>query len=192
MNNIEQFFIYMRITCISILTNYPYLLPIFQLVCFFPYWFYTLYIPFSMLIFINVISWFVMCILFLFLFFYCSGFCHTFKWISHGLICVPHPDPPSVMCILIFHGDLQPVDFLKVKANCSVMSKSLQSHRLYMPGSFVHGILQARILEWVTISSSRVSFQPRDWTWVSCTAGRLFTNWATGEATDWLLRKTVM
>ena len=26
---------------------------------------------------------------------YCSGFCHTLKWISHGFTCVPHLDPPS-------------------------------------------------------------------------------------------------
>ena len=26
---------------------------------------------------------------------YCSGFCHTLKWISHGFTCVPHPDPLS-------------------------------------------------------------------------------------------------
>ena len=43
------------------------------------------------------------------------------------------------------------------------------------PGSFVHGILQARILEWVAISFSRGSFQPRDQTQVSRVAGRLFT-----------------
>ena len=40
-----------------------------------------------------------------------------------------------------------------------------------LPGSSVHGIFQARILEWVTISFSRGSSQPRDGTWVSCTAG---------------------
>ena len=28
-------------------------------------------------------------------YFYCSGFCHTSKWNSHGFTCVPHPDPPS-------------------------------------------------------------------------------------------------
>ena len=28
-------------------------------------------------------------------FFICGGFCHTLKWNSHGLTCVPHPDPPS-------------------------------------------------------------------------------------------------
>ena len=36
-----------------------------------------------------------------------------------------------------------------------------------LPNSYVHGIVQARIPEWVAISSSRGSFQPRDWTHVS-------------------------
>ena len=47
------------------------------------------------------------------------------------------------------------------------------------PGSSVHGILQARILEGVVMPSSRGSSQPRDWTQVSCTADRFFTIWAT-------------
>ena len=42
------------------------------------------------------------------------------------------------------------------------------------PGSSVLGILQARILEWVAISFSRGSSQPRDRTQVSCIAGRRF------------------
>ena len=42
------------------------------------------------------------------------------------------------------------------------------------PGSSIHGILQARILEWVAIPSSRGSSQPRDRTQVSCTASRFF------------------
>ena len=42
-------------------------------------------------------------------------------------------------------------------------------------GSSVHGILQARILEWVAIPFSRGSSQPRDRTQVSCIAGRLLT-----------------
>ena len=50
------------------------------------------------------------------------------------------------------------------------------------PGSPVHGILQARILEWVAMTSSRGSSQPRDWTQVSCIAGRFFTIWTTREA----------
>jgi len=46
----------------------------------------------------------------------------------------------------------------------------------------VHGILQARILEWVAMPSSRGSSQARDLTQVSCTAGGFFTVWATKEA----------
>ena len=38
--------------------------------------------------------------------------------------------------------------------------------------SSVHGILQARILEWFAILFFKESSQPRDWTWVSCIAGR--------------------
>ena len=57
----------------------------------------------------------------------------------------------------------------------------LWPHRLQLPGSFVHGILQARILEWVVIPFSRRSSQPRDWTWVSCIAGQYLTVWATPE-----------
>ena len=44
------------------------------------------------------------------------------------------------------------------------------------------GILQARILEWVAMTSSRGSSQPRDWTQDSRIAGRFFTVWATREA----------
>ena len=50
------------------------------------------------------------------------------------------------------------------------------------PASSVHGISQARILEWGAISFSRGSSWPRDRTWVSCIAGRLFNLWATREA----------
>ena len=50
------------------------------------------------------------------------------------------------------------------------------------PGSSVHGILQARILEWAAIPFSRGCSWPRDWTLVSCVAGRLFTFWSTREA----------
>ena len=49
------------------------------------------------------------------------------------------------------------------------------------PGSSVHGILQARILEWVFMPSSRGSSQPRDWTLLYCNASGFFTIWATRE-----------
>ena len=44
-----------------------------------------------------------------------------------------------------------------------------------LPGCSVHGILQASILEWVAISFSRGSSQPRDQTHISCIAGGFFT-----------------
>ena len=44
----------------------------------------------------------------------------------------------------------------------------------------VHGILQARILEWVAFPFSRGSSQSRGQTQVSHIAGRFFTSWATG------------
>ena len=47
------------------------------------------------------------------------------------------------------------------------------------PGSSVHGILQARILEWVAIPSSRGSSQLRDQIQVSCTADRFLMYWTT-------------
>ena len=66
----------------------------------------------------------------------------------------------------------------------------------YSPSGFsVHGILQARILEWVVISFFRGSSQDpwpgidpktRDQTQVSCIAGRFFAIWATREAQSWL------
>ena len=52
-------------------------------------------------------------------------------------------------------------------------------------GSSVHGILQSRILEWVSIPFSRESSWPRNWTQIFCIAGRFFTIWATREAIYW-------
>ena len=50
-----------------------------------------------------------------------------------------------------------------------------------LPGSSVQGILQARRLDWVAISFSRGSSQPRDQTQVSFITGKFFTIWATGK-----------
>ena len=49
----------------------------------------------------------------------------------------------------------------------------------------VHGILQARILEWVALPFSRGSSQPRDWTQVSLIAGGFFNSWATRGAQEY-------
>ena len=71
----------------------------------------------------------------------------------------------------------------------SVMSDSLQHRRLSPPGSSVHGILQARILQWEAIPFSRGSSWPRDQIHVSCNAGGFFTIWATWEAQIWPCKK---
>ena len=63
------------------------------------------------------------------------------------------------------------------------MSNSCDPMGCNLPGSTVHGLLQARILEWVAISFSRRSSWPK----VSCIAGRFFTNWATREDPPQLL-----
>ena len=49
----------------------------------------------------------------------------------------------------------------------------------------IHGILQARTLDWEAFPFSRRSSQPRDWTEVSHIAGRFFTRWVTREAQEY-------
>ena len=59
----------------------------------------------------------------------------------------------------------------------------LYSARLLCPrGPLSTGILQVRILEWVAISFSRGSSQPRDRTWASCLGRWILYHWATSEA----------
>ena len=67
-----------------------------------------------------------------------------------------------------------------------------------LPGSAVHGILQARILEWVTISSSKRSSQLRDGTHISHIARWILYHWATwetheerGELKGWSQQKSL-
>ena len=63
--------------------------------------------------------------------------------------------------------------------------KSLSHVWLFATSWTVHGILQARILEWVAFSFSGGSSQPRYWTQVSHIAGGLFISWATREAQEY-------
>ena len=81
-------------------------------------------------------------------------------------------------CRLLAH--VASVHFLFTCVSHLVISDSLWTHGLW-PAKF-HGILQARILEWVAKPSSRGSSQPRDWNLVFCIAGRFFTVWAMSEA----------
>ena len=64
---------------------------------------------------------------------------------------------------------------------CCLVTKSCQT-LCSPPGSFVHGTSQARILEWVAISFSRASSQPKDWTCVSCIGRRIVYHWTLREA----------
>ena len=69
--------------------------------------------------------------------------------------------------------------------NCSSFLTLCDPMDCSLLGSSVHGILQARILEWVAIPFSRGSSRPRDWTHlsnVSCITGRFFTTGATCKA----------
>ena len=65
----------------------------------------------------------------------------------------------------------------------SVVSDSLRPMDCILPGSSVHGILQARILEWSAISFFRESFQSRHQTWVSCIS--FVSRWIFYHCTTW-------
>ena len=61
------------------------------------------------------------------------------------------------------------------------------------PGSSAHGILQARILEWVAVLSSRASSQPRNQpnvSWISCTGKQVLYHCTTWEAR--LIRRNIL
>ena len=85
---------------------------------------------------------------------------------------------PKTILFYSFHSETDTVIYSILN---SVVSDSLQPVDCSRPSSSIHGILQARILEWVAISFSRRSSQPRDWTQVSHIVGRRFTIWATRE-----------
>ena len=90
----------------------------------------------------------------------------VYNWPS----CIVHSYSPLNVCLCV----------------CSVISNFCNTRDCSPPGSSVHGISQAGILEWVAISSSRGSFQPRDRTHVSslvtpALAGGFFTHETPGK-----------
>ena len=73
--------------------------------------------------------------------------------------------------------------FVKVKVLVAQSSPTLcDPIDCGLQGFSVRGILQARMLEWVAIPFSRGSSWLRNWTWVSCIAGRFITVWATRKS----------
>ena len=126
--------------------------------------------------------------------------CSPVKWVllfpllSHS---TPHILPAAVdMCVLglsslVSWKNLESMDYLLQVYSLCVHAKLLQSSLTLFdpmdcspPGSSVHGILQARILEWVAMPSSRGSSQPRNQNFVSCDsciAGGFFTTEPPGK-----------
>ena len=141
------------------------------------------------------------CILYIY-----TAFCLPFHPWTLGLLLsfveggVPHPAPRNLLFSWVsncfkswFHisrAFSYPKDYISRSTDIYTLARSVAQSCPTLwdpmdcspPGFSVHGIFQARVLEWVAISFSTGSSQPRDRTWVSCIAGRHFTLWATREA----------
>ena len=83
----------------------------------------------------------------------------TDMWL-HPLFCKLH--------LVIYSKPLAFLWFIECVPACTVIPDSCDSVDCSLPGSTVHEIIQARILEWVAVSFSSGSFQFKDWTHVSC------------------------
>ena len=107
-----------------------------------------------------------------------SSFLNTVYWIDYLLFMEHSWLPYGILIdpVLLLYLVAQSCLTLCDPMNCS------------LPGSTVHGIFQAKVLEWIAISFSGVSSWPRDQTHgscVSCIAGEFLTCWAIGEAISW-------
>ena len=81
------------------------------------------------------------------------------------------PEPPEKLRILFILHMYNCLPEVLVTQSCPTLCNSMDYSP---PGSSVHGIFHARILEWVAISFSRGSSQPKGQTWVSFIAARFF------------------
>ena len=129
---------------------------------------------------------------------YYVGFCHTSTWISHRYTYVPsivepppisHPQSPGLSSLSHTEYFYRLYILYMVVFCCAVCAQSCPALCNPMdyssPGSFVHGIFQARIPEWVAISFSRWSSQTRDRThvsYISCIGRQILYQWATGKS----------
>ena len=86
--------------------------------------------------------------------------------------------PTSLFKLVFSHRVCVYVCVLAIQL-CPTLCNALDCHS---SGRYVLKILSARILEWVAITFSRGSSWPRDWTQVSCTAGRFLIVWVTSKA----------
>ena len=105
-----------------------------------------------------------------------SSYCGTVHFLHHRKFCSQCHSEEFSLCYLINSKHESESEVIQsCPTLCNPMDCSL-------PGSSVHGIFQATVLEWVAISFSRGFSWPRDRTWVSHIVGRRFTVWATREA----------
>ena len=121
----------------------------------------------------------------------CSTFTASFFRIWNSSTGIPSP-PLALFIVLLSnvhltsHSRMSGFRWMITPSWLSEWMKSLSRVRLFAnswpPSSSVHGILQARILEWVAISFYRGSSQPRNWTCISCTGRRILYHLATWEA----------
>ena len=101
-----------------------------------------------------------------------SGRCPG-EWILHGL-------RDRILCShIVFPVSSYPVSESEVAQSCPTLCDPMDCS---LSGSSVHGIFQARVLEWIAISFFRESSWPRNRTWVSHMAERCFTMGAIREA----------
>ena len=106
--------------------------------------------------------------------FHCQG-------LNPCLLCLLHWQAGSLPLAPL--GKPQNVSESEVAQSCLTLCNPMDCS---LPDFSIHGIFQARILKWVTISFSRRSSQPRDWTRVFYIVGRRFTIWATKEVKMYL------
>ena len=94
------------------------------------------------------------------------------------------PNESDILCSQYSHN-IYCMKWSEVAQSCPTLCDPMDCSP---PGSSIHGIFQARVLEWVAISFSRRSSQPRNWTRVSRIVGRRSTIWATAAAAANLLQ----
>ena len=99
-----------------------------------------------------------------------------------------YPDLDYIMSHLGYYNLPDGLHVSSLPSSCSLCTHAQVSltlcHPIYwsLPGCSVHGIFEARILEWVAISSSRGSSGPRNQTCISCIGRWILYHWATWEA----------
>ena len=109
----------------------------------------------------------------------CSNSCPLSRWCHPTNPVVPHRghEPSCASDGTWTHSELcNSLCMCEVAQSCPTLCDPVDCS---LPGSSLHGILQARILEWVAMSFSRASSQPRGRTWVSRIVGRRFYLWVT-------------